>query len=145
MSCRKTFFVKFVGHVLHDMIECCANRRIQSEAISRGDSFDQSAANLGLYLGWRKRREEPTNVSAIVWNRSESPQRCRAQRCWQSEVRKDFLNGTDAVSITAPPPCSIENTSNQVNLFTNHNGTDCENEFFFFFKSPFFLKKNAKT
>ena len=48
---------EFVDHVLRDVIERCANRRIQGGAMSRGGSFDRSGAGLELYVRWRKRRE----------------------------------------------------------------------------------------
>ena len=36
----------------------------------------------------------------------------------------------NVVSVAASPCCSIEITCNQVNLLTNHDGSDCEDEFF---------------
>ena len=74
------------------------------------------------------RLKEPTDVSPVVWNRSGSQQRCA--------VRKSFVDGTDVVSIAAPPRCPIETTCNQVNMLTNHNGSDCEDELFW--NTPFF-------
>ena len=53
-----------------------------------------------------------------------------ARRRWQSAVRKGFFNGTDAVTVAAPPGCPIEITCNQVNMLTNHNGSDCEDQLF---------------
>ena len=55
MTCRRTFFEENSSVML--LIECCANRRIRGEAMSRGGSFDRSGASLELYVGWRKRRE----------------------------------------------------------------------------------------
>ena len=74
--------------------------------------------------------KEPTNVSPVAWDRSRSPLRCEARRRWQSAVRKGFLNGTDVVSIAAPPRCTVEIACNQVNKLTKHNGTDCESALF---------------
>ena len=146
---RAFFEEKCVDHVFRDVIELFANQRIQGGAMSHGGSFDRSGAGQELYVGWRKRREvvpsntdliqgfkEPTNVSPVVWDRSRSTQRCRARRRWQSAVRKGFVNGTDVVSIAAPPRSTIEIAYNQVNVLTKHNGTDCENELFR--NTPFF-------
>ena len=100
--CWTFFEEKFVGHALHDVIECCANRRIQSGAMSQGGSFDLWGASPEFYVG-----------------RSRSPQWCRARRRWQSAVREGFVDGTDVVSIAAPPRCPIEITCNQVYMLTN--------------------------
>ena len=57
------------------------------------------------------------------------PQWRRARR-WQSAVRKGFINGTDVVCIAASPRCPIEITWNQVNMLTNHNSSDFQDQFF---------------
>ena len=44
--------------------------------------------------------------------------------------QKGFINGTHVVSTAAPPRCPIEITCNEVNLLTNHNGSDCEDQLF---------------
>ena len=44
-------------------------------------------------------------------------------------VCKSFVNSTNVVSVAASPCCSIEIACNQVNLMTNHDGSDCEDEF----------------
>ena len=82
-------------------------------------------------LAWDgERLEETTDVSPVVWNRSGSPQWCWALRCWKRTVCKSFVDSTDVVPVAASPRCSIEITINHVNLLTNHDGTDCEDELF---------------
>ena len=77
-----------------------------------------------------RRLHEPAHVGPASWNRTWSPQGCRARRRWQSAVRRGFYNGTDVVSTTAPPRCPIEITCNQVHVFAKHHGTNCEDELF---------------
>ena len=48
---------EFVDHVLRDVIERCANRRIRGGAMCRGGSFDRSGAGLELCGEWKMRRE----------------------------------------------------------------------------------------
>ena len=48
---------EFVDRVFHDLIEHCANRRNQGQAMSRGGNFHQESEGLELCVGWRKRRE----------------------------------------------------------------------------------------
>ena len=111
--------------------------------MSRGGSFDRSGAGLEFMRDGASavksdfpvlvrpgRLQEPAHVGPASWDRSRSRQRCRARRRWQGAVHKGFLNGTDVVPIAAPPRCPIGITCNQVNLLTNHNGSDCEDELF---------------
>ena len=72
--------------------------------------------------------KEPTNVCPVVGNWSGSPQWCRARWRWQCALGKGFVDSTDVVSFAASPLCTIEVTNNDVNLLTNHDGTDCEDE-----------------
>ena len=51
---------------------------------------------------------------------------------------KSFVDSTDVVSVAASPSCSIEITGNHVNLLTNDDGTDCEDDFFVQFTVFFF-------
>ena len=43
------------------------------------------------------------------------------------------------ISVDASPWCSIGITSNHVKLSTNHDGADCQDDFFFFLQHPVFL------
>ena len=52
------------------------------------------------------------------------------RRRWQCTVCKSFAHSTDVIPVAASPSCSIEITSNHVNLLTNHDGTDGEDELF---------------
>ena len=49
-------------------------------------------------------------------------------RRWQRTVCKNFVDSTYVVSVAASPCCSIEITCNQVNLMTNHDCSDGEDE-----------------
>ena len=62
------------------------------------------------------RIKEPADVSPVAWNRSGSPQWCRAQRRWQRTVCKSSVNSTYVVSVAASPCFSIETTCNHVNV-----------------------------
>ena len=53
-----------------------------------------------------------------------------------AQVCKSFVDSTDVTPVAASSCCSIEITCNHVNLVTQHNGTDCENELFR--NTPFF-------
>ena len=79
---------------------------------------------------WIGRFKKPADVSPVVWNRSGSPQWCEAQRRWQRAVCKSSVNSTCAVSVAASPCFSIEITCIQVNLLTNHDDSDFEDELF---------------
>ena len=52
----------------------------------------------------------------------------RAWRRWQCTVCEGFVDSTDVIPVAAPPCCSIEITCNHVNLLTNHDSTDGEDE-----------------
>ena len=150
VRCRTFFQENFVDRVFRDVIERCANQRSRGEAMSRGGSFDRLGAGLEFHVGWRKRREvglsSTGRARAASGTRTRRPQHpgiepgipqwCRARRRWQSAVRKGFFNGTDVVSIAAPPRCPVEIACNQVDMFTKHHGTDCEDELFR--NTPFF-------
>ena len=58
------------------------------------------------------------------------PQWCGARRRGQVTVREGLLNSASVAPVAAPPRCPIEIASNEVNLLTRHDGTDCEDEFF---------------
>ena len=45
-------------------------------------------------------------------------------------VCKGFVDGTVGIPVAASPCCSIEITSNHVNLLTNHDGSDGKDELF---------------
>ena len=55
----------------------------------------------------------------------------KARRRWRSAVCNSFVDSTDVIPVVVSPCCSFEITCNKVNLFTNHDGTDCEDEPFF--------------
>ena len=59
---------------------------------------------------WIRRFKKPTDVSPGVWNRSGSPQWCRARRRWQRTTCKSFVDSTVVISVAASPCCSIEIT-----------------------------------
>ena len=56
-----------------------------------------------------------------------------------NEVCKSFVDSTDVISVAALPCYSIEITCNKVNLLTNHDGTNCEDELFR--NTPFFWRR----
>ena len=139
---QDVLWVGFVGQVLRDVIGNCANQRNLGGAMSHDGSFISwtqaesfawdGASTMYAYLPipiWIERFKESTDASPIVRNRSVSPQWCRAWRRWQRTVCKSFVNSTYVVSVAASPCCSIEIACNQVNLMTNHDGSDCEDEF----------------
>ena len=72
-----------------------------------------------------RRFQEPTHISPASWNRN-----WWARKCWQSAVSKGFFNGTDVVSVVAPPRSPIEIARNQVHMFAEHHGSNREDERF---------------
>ena len=73
---------------------------------------------------WIGRFEESTDVSTVAGIDLGPLQWCRARRRWQHTVCESFVDSTHVVSVAASPCCSIEITCNQVNLMTNHDGSD---------------------
>ena len=134
------------------MAERHANRQSLGGATLRGVSSDRSGAGPRLHEEWKRHRgvelsnahrfrwfKEPTYVSPASWSRSWSPQWWGARKRWQSAVSKGLSNGTDVVSIAAPPRSPSEIDRNQVHMFATHHGTNREDELFpnttfFFFR-----------
>ena len=69
--------------------------------------------NFPLTIRFR-RFEESTHVCPLTWNRFKSPQWCGAGRYQQSTVSKGLINGTDIVSVVAPPYSPVEVTGHRV-------------------------------
>ena len=59
-----------------------------------------------------------------------SPQGWGARVRWQSTVTNGFFNGTNIVSIAAPPLSTIEITGNQVHMFVKHHELFPDTTFF---------------
>ena len=76
-------------------------------------------SNFPIPIGFG-RLEEPTHIGPAAWNRTWSPQGCGARGRWQRAVRKG-VDGTNVVSIAAPPRGPIEVTRNQIHMFVKHH------------------------
>ena len=134
-------WVEIVGHVLHDVIECCANRRIQCGAVSRGGSFERLGASQDFCEEWKMRRvcalsntdlnpvAKGTDTSAQLFGIDRVSTMVLFPRRWQRTVIKSFVKSTEGVSAATSPCCSIEITCHRVNMLTNDNGLDCEDQF----------------
>ena len=78
-------------------------------------------------------RSEPSGLrnpqtSAQLFGIDPGPHNGVGRRRWQSAVRKSFVDSTDVVSAATSPRTIIEITCNHVNLLTNHDSTDGEDE-----------------
>ena len=56
----------------------------------------------------------------MVWGR----------RRWQRNLQKSFADSTDVIPVAASQRCTIEMNCNHINLLTNHDSTDGEDELF---------------
>ena len=70
------------------------------------------------------RLQEPAHVGPASWNRTWSPTMVWGQAALAKRSSQGFFNGTDVVSIAAPPRYPVEIACNQVDIFTKHHGTD---------------------
>ena len=138
-----------MGQVLRDVLRNCANRRNPGGAMSHDGSFDLLDAGREFCVGWRMHHTCALSNNDLNPGGLRKPQTsaqlfgidpgCRARRRWQCAVCESFVGSTDVVSVAASPRCTIEITGNHVNLLTNHDGTDCEDELFG--NTPFFWRR----
>ena len=110
-------------------------------AMSHDGNFDRFDAGREFCVGWRTHRTwvpSNTDLSRAAQGTDRRQPSCLesirvptmvpAPRRWQCTVCKSFVDSTDAIPVAASPCCSIEITRNHVNLLTNHDGTDREDD-----------------
>ena len=78
--------MEVVGHILHDVIECCADRRIQGGAISRGGSFDRLDAGLELCVD-----AEPLLLLLPSWSLLRTPEAAIPSTSGRCLLREDSI------------------------------------------------------
>ena len=131
----------FVGHAHHDVIACCANRRHPGGAMSHDDSFDRFGRRPRVLRGVENvpcmRTFQNRSETGGLRNPQTSAQLFGIDPCLHNGGRpggvgnavwKGFDNSTDVIPVAASPCCSNEITCNHVNLLTNHDGTDGEDD-----------------
>ena len=68
--------------------------------------------------------KKSTDVSLIARDGSGSPQWWGARRRRQGTIRKYFINRTEIVTAATTPGCTIEVTSNHIDVLRDHKRTN---------------------
>ena len=98
--------------------------------MSHDGNLDRLDAGREYCVGLKMRRAcalSNTDLNPVASSGSiRVPTMVQARRRWQCTVCKSFVDCADVVPVASSP--SIEITSNHVNLLTNHDGTNCEDD-----------------
>ena len=121
------------GAVVHG---CFFVQQNPSGAIPRGDILHQTV----VYQENREEQEkhhvvvlssvqESTDILPLVGDGSRAPQWWRARRPWKVTIGESLLDDAETVRREWFPPCSVEVTRNQINMFCNHQSSKAQQHF----------------